>query len=74
MELNDDSWHLVKDTPRVMGFIGGTKEKPSPLSNIEAQGIMQQLEQGSILLNLKFRLNREKWLEWLMGHSMTSVE
>ena len=47
MELNDDSWHLVKDTPRVMGFIGGTKEKPSPLSNIEAQGIMQQLEQGS---------------------------
>ena len=47
MELNDDSWHLVKDTPRVMGFIGGTKEKPSPLSNVEAQGIMQQLEQGS---------------------------
>ena len=32
MELNDDSWHLVKDTPRVMGFIGGTKDKPSPLS------------------------------------------
>ena len=27
MELNDDSWHLVKDTPRVMGFIGGTKGK-----------------------------------------------
>ena len=47
MELNDDSWHLVKDTPRVMGFIGGTKDKPSPLSNVEAQGIMQQLEQGS---------------------------
>ena len=47
MELNDDSWHLVKDTPRVMGFIGGTKDKPSPLSNKEAEGIMQQLEQGS---------------------------
>jgi|TARA_B110000438_G_C15659590_1_gene583257 transcriptional antiterminator NusG len=47
MELNDDSWHLVKDTPRVMGFIGGTKDKPSPLSDKEAKGIMQQLEQGS---------------------------
>ena len=47
MELNDDSWHLVKDTPRVMGFIGGTKDKPSPLSKLEADGIMQQLEQGS---------------------------
>ncbi|HIE49243.1 MAG TPA: transcription termination/antitermination protein NusG [Gammaproteobacteria bacterium] len=47
MELNDDSWHLVKDTPRVMGFIGGTKDKPSPLSNKEAEGIMQQLVQGS---------------------------
>ncbi len=47
MELNDDSWHLVKDTPRVMGFIGGTKDKPSPLSQSEAEGIMKQLEQGS---------------------------
>ena len=47
MELDDDTWHLIKETPRVMGFIGGTKDKPSPLSNVEAQGIMQQLEQGS---------------------------
>jgi len=47
MELDDETWHMVKETPRVMGFIGGTKEKPSPLSNVEAQGIMQQLEQGS---------------------------
>ena len=47
MEMNDDTWHLVRKTPNVMGFIGGTKDKPSPLSNVEAQGIMQQLEQGS---------------------------
>ena len=47
MELNDESWHLVKDTPRVMGFIGGTKEKPTPLSNIEAKGILEQLEHGA---------------------------
>lgn len=47
MELNDDTWHLVKDTPRVMGFIGGTKEKPSPISQKEADNIMRQLETGT---------------------------
>ena len=36
MELNDDTWHLVKETPRVMGFIGGTAERPAPRTDIEA--------------------------------------
>ena len=53
MELNDTTWHLVKDTPRVMGFIGGTKEKPSPISKEEAEGIMQQLEQGQTVVKPK---------------------
>jgi len=44
MELNDDSWHLVKDTPRVMGFIGGTKERPAPITQKEADRILQRLE------------------------------
>ncbi|MBE19975.1 MAG: transcription termination/antitermination protein NusG [Gammaproteobacteria bacterium] len=47
MELDDDSWHLVKDTPRVMGFIGGSKEKPSPISEEEAKAIMQQQQLGA---------------------------
>ena len=47
MELNDSTWHLVRDTPRVMGFIGGSKEKPSPISDDEVKGIMQQLEHGA---------------------------
>ena len=47
MELNDSTWHLVKDTPRVMGFIGGSKDKPTPISEAEAKGIMQQLEHGA---------------------------
>ena len=47
MELNDATWHLVKDTPRVMGFIGGSKDKPIPISEEEAKGIMQQLENGA---------------------------
>ncbi len=53
MELNDNTWHLVKDTPRVMGFIGGTKEKPTPISEIEAKSIMQQLEHGAEVVKPK---------------------
>ena len=47
MELNDSTWHLVRETPRVMGFIGGTKEKPSPISQAEADSIMEQLQHGT---------------------------
>ena len=36
MELDDDTWHLVKETPRVMGFIGGKADKPAPISDAEA--------------------------------------
>ena len=46
MELNDDTWHLVKETPRVMGFIGGKAEKPAPITTREANKILQRLEEG----------------------------
>jgi len=46
MEMNDGTWHLVKDTPRVMGFIGGTAEKPAPLTNREAEAILQRVKDG----------------------------
>lgn len=44
MELNDATWHLVKDTPRVMGFIGGTAERPAPITDAEADKILQRME------------------------------
>ena len=44
MELNDDTWHLVKETPRVMGFIGGTAERPAPITDKEADSILQRME------------------------------
>jgi transcriptional antiterminator NusG len=47
MEMNDDTWHLVKDTPRVMGFIGGTAEKPAPLTSREADAILQRVKEGA---------------------------
>lgn len=46
MEMDDDSWHLVKDVPKVMGFIGGTKDKPAPISDKEAQSILNSVQEG----------------------------
>lgn len=43
MELNDETWHLVKETPRVLGFIGGKAEKPAPISEREADAILRQV-------------------------------
>jgi transcriptional antiterminator NusG len=47
MELNDDTWHLVKETPRVMGFIGGKADQPAPLSPREAAAILDRVAAGS---------------------------
>lgn len=46
MEMNDDTWHMVKDMPRVLGFIGGTSDKPVPISEAEANSILQRVEEG----------------------------
>jgi len=46
MEMNDDTWHMVKDMPRVLGFIGGTSDRPSPISEEEANSILQRVEEG----------------------------
>ena len=47
MEMTDDTWHLVKDVPKVMGFIGGTAEKPAPISQKEADAILNRLQEGA---------------------------
>ena len=47
MELNDDTWHLVKETPRVMGFIGGKPDQPAPLADAEANAILDRVVEGS---------------------------
>jgi len=46
MDMNDESWHLVKSTPKVTGFIGGTATKPTPISDKEVAKIMQQIQEG----------------------------
>jgi transcriptional antiterminator NusG len=47
MEMNDDTWHLVRKTPNVMGFLGGTKNKPMPLSERELSRIINRVEETS---------------------------
>jgi len=47
MELTDETWHLVKDTPQVLGFIGGTEDKPAPITQKEADAILQRVQEGA---------------------------
>ena len=46
MEMTDQSWHLVKSTPKVTGFLGGSAMKPTPISEKEVQNIMRQMQAG----------------------------
>ena len=46
MEMADDSWHLVKHTSKVTGFVGGAKNRPSPISEAEVMKIVNQMQEG----------------------------
>ncbi len=46
MELSDVTWHLIKETPRVMGFIGGKADQPAPITDAEADAILQRVVDG----------------------------
>ncbi|ABI55800.1 transcription termination/antitermination protein NusG [Alkalilimnicola ehrlichii MLHE-1] len=47
MELDDETWHLVKEVPRVMGFIGGRSDRPAPISDREAEQILDRVKEGA---------------------------
>lgn len=44
--IDDESWHLIKETPKVMGFIGGTADRPLPIRDSEANAILQRVQEG----------------------------
>jgi len=46
MEMTDQTWHLVKNTPKVTGFLGGSAMKPTPISEKEVQNILRQMQAG----------------------------
>ena len=46
MALTDETWHLIKDVPKVMGFIGGTPDHPAPITEKEADTILSRVQEG----------------------------
>ena len=46
MELTDETWHVIKNTPRVTGFLGGSGNRPTPISEKEVAKILSQMEEG----------------------------
>jgi len=46
MDMNDEAWQVVKNTPRVTGFLGGGGNRPQPISNVEAERIFKQVQEG----------------------------
>lgn len=47
MVLDDETWHLVRDVPKVMGFIGGSGDRPTPISDREAERVLQRIQDGT---------------------------
>lgn len=47
MEMNEQTWHLVRKTPKVLGFIGGTSDKPAPITEKEANAILRRVQEGA---------------------------
>ena len=46
MDMDEDTWHLVKEVPKVLGFIGGTSDRPAPISDAEAEAILHRVQEG----------------------------
>ena len=46
LRIDDESWHLIKETPKVMGFIGGTADRPMPIKDSEADSILRRVQDG----------------------------
>jgi len=47
MIMDDQTWHMIRSIPRVFGFIGGTSQSPTPISEKEANAIMRRVEEGA---------------------------
>jgi transcription termination/antitermination protein NusG len=46
MDMSEEAWHLVKEAPKVLGFIGGALDKPAPISDREAEAILRRIQEG----------------------------
>ena len=73
MEMTDETWHLVKDVPKVMGFIGGTSDRPAPITEKEADAILQRVQEGVEKPRRRCCSSRAKWFVLSMVRSTTST-
>ena len=64
MEMTDESWHLVKDVPKVLGFIGGTADRPAPITEREADAILNRVQEGAEKPPTPRRSVRARALSW----------
>jgi transcriptional antiterminator NusG len=46
MDMDDETWHLVKEVPKVLGFIGGSSDRPAPITDAEADAILNRVKEG----------------------------
>ncbi|HOS78262.1 MAG TPA: transcription termination/antitermination protein NusG [Syntrophales bacterium] len=56
MEMNDETWHIVKDTPKVTGFIG-SKDKPSPIPDKDVENLRARIDEGTLKPKPKFKFD-----------------
>ena len=73
MELTDETWHLVRDVPRVLGFIGGTSDRPAPIQKKKRWRFLIGSKMGLINHAPRFYLSQERLLESLTGHLRISM-
>ena len=74
MNLEDDSWQLVQSTPRVSGFVGGTRDKPLPISEEDVSNIINRIEVGEDAPAPKQFMSLVKLSEYVMDHLMILTE
>ena len=74
MDMDDDTWPLVKHTPRISTFVGGTKEKPMPISKQEVDKIINRIEVGEEAPRPKTLFEPGEVVRVCDGPLMTSVE
>lgn len=66
MEMNDDTWHIVKNTPKVTGFIG-SKDKPSPIPDKDVEILKTRIEEGTLKPKPKFKFEVEDHVRIIDG-------
>ncbi|PLX44854.1 MAG: transcription termination/antitermination protein NusG [Deltaproteobacteria bacterium] len=67
MELNDETWYVVKNTPKVTGFVGGGTNRPTPISDQEVKQILGQMEEGLVNPRPKYEFSEGEQVKVIEG-------